>query len=53
MGCVKQKKFYDEHGIDLQGFVELLDMFRPDVFHVHTLMGLPKVFLEQIKKRRY
>ena len=50
-GVRKTKKIYDEHGIDLQGFVDLLDVFRPDVFHVHTLMGLPKVFLEQIKKR--
>lgn len=32
-------------------FLKLLDCVSPDVLHVHTLMGLPQIFLKEAKKR--
>lgn len=32
-------------------FLRLLDQFRPDVIHIHTLMGLPAEFVSAAKKR--
>lgn len=32
-------------------FIELLEHFKPDVVHIHTLMGLHKCFLDEVKKK--
>lgn len=36
----------DEKNIDEKSFFEMLDAVNPKVLHVHTLMGLPKRYLE-------
>lgn len=38
--------------VDSSVYEELLDSFRPDVIHIHTLMGLHKNFLSIAKKHR-
>ena len=52
---------FDEGIADIEPFTvnpettaykELLDKFRPDVIHVHTLMGLHKSFLESAKENK-
>lgn len=50
-GIKSPKVFFQEKGIDVGSFITLLDEFKPDVLHVHTLMGLPKLFLMQAKER--
>ena len=36
----------DESSLDETSFEELLKTEKPDIFHVHTLMGLPKRYLQ-------
>lgn len=51
---------YDEGIIEIEAFTaradtfafkDILDEFKPDVVHIHTLMGLYKEFVECVKKR--
>lgn len=37
---------------DSEIYIQLLDSYRPDVVHIHTLMGLHKSFLESVKKKK-
>ena len=39
----------DEKRVDIDVMKDFLDFVRPDVLHVHTLMGLPKSFLMAAK----
>lgn len=41
----------DEKNIDTYSLKDLLDDIRPDVVHLHTLMGLPLQFIKIIKER--
>ena len=40
----------NENNIDTNSLTNLLDEIRPDVVHLHTLMGLPLLFIEIIKQ---
>ena len=37
--------------LDISSFLRMLDMVKPDVFHVHSLMGLPLEYLQEINNR--
>lgn len=37
--------------LDIVSFKNMLDEVKPDVFHVHTLMGLPLEYLEEVHNR--
>lgn len=50
-GTKKPYDFYNEEGVDTKSFIDLLDDFKPGVFHIHTLMGLPKIFMRIAKER--
>ena len=41
----------NERHLDVLSFEQMLDEVHPDVFHVHTLMGLPKAYLQIVKDR--
>lgn len=50
---------YDEGIVDIESFMlntgvsayrSLLEYYKPDVIHIHTLMGLHKVFLDEAKR---
>lgn len=43
--------FTNDKGVDIDSFEKTLDYVKPDIFHVHTLMGLPYEYLKAIKKR--
>lgn len=43
--------FINEKKIEKSSFIKLLDDFKPDILHIHTLMGLPKLFLEIAHKK--
>lgn len=38
-------------GIDLSSLKKMLDTVKPDVFHVHTMMGLPLAYLQEMHDR--
>lgn len=38
-------------GLDIVSFKQMLDTVNPDVFHVHTLMGLPLEYLQEAHDR--
>lgn len=38
-------------GLDIISFKQMLDTVNPDVFHVHTLMGLPLEYLQEAHDR--
>lgn len=38
-------------GFDIVSFKQMLDTVNPDVFHVHTLMGLPLEYLQEAHDR--
>lgn len=37
--------------LDIESFQQMLDKLKPDVFHVHTLMGLPLEYLQEVHDR--
>ena len=37
--------------LDISSFLRMLDMVKPDVFHVHSLMGLPLEYLQEAHDR--
>lgn len=41
----------DENSLDEDSFEELLMTEKPDIFHVHTLMGLPRKYLQIVHDR--
>lgn len=41
----------NENKIEISSFIGLLNNLKPDILHIHTLMGLPKIFLEIAHKR--
>lgn len=43
--------FVDDSNVDIKSLESMLDEIRPDVFHIHTLMGLPLEYLKIIKKQ--
>lgn len=43
--------FIDDRSVDVASLNKMLEEIRPDIFHVHTWMGLPLEFLKVIKKR--
>lgn len=42
----------DEQKLDIDSFMQMLDNTQPEVFHVHTLMGLPKAYLQVVHDRK-
>lgn len=38
-------------GLDIASFKKMLDTVKPAVFHVHTLMGLPLAYLQEVHDR--
>lgn len=51
-GIKDPNSILDESYIDVTDFECLLDKLGTEVFHIHTFMGLPKVFLNVLKKRK-
>lgn len=49
-GVKEVNDFINNKGIDVDSLEKMLDYVKPDVFHVHTLMGLPLEYLKVIKK---
>lgn len=43
--------FVDDSNVDIKSLESMLAETEPDVFHIHTLMGLPLEYLKIIKKR--
>lgn len=39
------------HHLDIASFECLLDSLKPDVFHIHTLMGLPLEYIRMAKEK--
>lgn len=48
-GVKEVNDFIDDNNIDTDSLEKMLDYARPDIFHVHTLMGLPLEYLKIIK----
>lgn len=46
-GINNEEKYYEKR--DVSQFKKLIDEIKPDVFHLHTLMGLPVEMLKYIK----
>lgn len=38
--------------LDIHSFIQMLDDIKPDVLHVHTLMGLPLKYLKIVHERK-
>lgn len=50
-GIKEVDDFINDKGVDVDSLEKMLDYVKPDVFHVHTLMGLPLKYLRVIKSR--
>lgn len=50
-GIKSPKAFINSNNIDIKDFTSFLDKVSPDIFHIHTLMGLPIEYLQIAKKR--
>ena len=37
--------------LDMKSFENMLDLVRPEVFHIHTLMGLPLEYIKKVHER--
>lgn len=51
-GIKDPNSILDESYIDVTDFKCLLDKLMPQIFHIHTFMGLPKKFLDVLKERK-
>ena len=49
-GIKEVNDFINNKGVDVDSLEMMLDYVKPDIFHVHTLMGLPLEYLKVIKK---
>lgn len=45
-GVKSPSSMIDEHNLNVKSFECMLDKVKPDILHVHTLMGLPKRYLD-------
>lgn len=45
-GIKTPHKMMDEHNLDEKSFKDMLENIKPDVLHIHTLMGLPMSYIE-------
>ena len=50
-GVKNVNDFIDDHNVDVTSLNKMLEETQPDIFHIHTLMGLPLEFLKVIKRR--
>ncbi len=50
-GIKKTKSFFSSRVMSSESMMSLYDAIKPDVFHVHTLMGLPKELLQFFKSK--
>lgn len=50
-GIKSSSVLMDETNLNMNTFDRMLERVRPDVLHVHTLMGLPKKYLETAHER--
>lgn len=50
-GIREPKTFINCNNIDKHNFIEFLNKISPDIFHVHTLMGLPIEYLQIAKEQ--
>ena len=49
-GVKEVNDFINNKGVDVNSLEKMLDYVKPDIFHVHTLMGLPLEYLKVIKR---
>ena len=45
-GIKSPKEMIDESNLNEKSFMTMLEKVNPEVLHIHTLMGLPKRYLE-------
>lgn len=50
-GVKEVNDFINGKGVDVDSLERMLDYVNPDVFHIHTLMGLPLEYLKVVKRR--
>lgn len=50
-GVKEVNDFINDKGVDVGSLERMLDYVTPDIFHIHTLMGLPLEYLKVVKKR--
>lgn len=48
-GVKNVNDFINDNGVDVASLEMMLNEVKPDVFHVHTLMGLPLSYLKVVK----
>lgn len=50
-GETDSKAFTNGERLDLENFKKFLNVIRPDIFHIHTLMGMPYSILEIVHEK--
>lgn len=50
-GIKDTKSETSNNNLDLKSFQNMLDEVKPNVFHIHTLMGLPLEYIKEVHER--
>jgi len=51
-GTNEPDKLMDESNLDKKSFIRMLEEVKPDVLHVHTLMGIPRAYLQIVHDKK-
>ena len=51
-GIKEPKSFINNANVDKKDFIKFIDIVSPEIFHIHTLMGLPLEYIQIAKEKK-
>lgn len=51
-GIKEPKSFINNVNVDIIDFIKFIDIVSPEIFHIHTLMGLPLEYIQIAKEKK-